>query len=87
MVARVVRVEVADGQRGVERLLHVAVVEPVVLVRAVGPRAGVAVGLELERGRRDLVAVLLVEPELLLDLVAVLVGDDVGDREVADRAP
>ena len=83
MVAGIVGVEVTDGQRGVERLLHVAVLEAVLLVGAVGPGAGVAVGLELEvDGRQPAVE----EAELGLDLVAVLVRDDVGDGEVADRA-
>ena len=86
-MAGVAGVEVADGEGGVQRLLHVTVFEAVLLVGALGPRAGVAVGLELERHRRKLLPVLLEQAELVLDLVGVLVGDDVGDREVADRSP
>ena len=85
-MAGVAGVEVADGEGGVERLLHVAVLESALLGGAVGPRAGVAVGLELERHRRQLPTVLLEEAELVLDLVTVLVRHDVRDREVADRA-
>ena len=84
MVAGIVGVEVTDGQGGVQRLLHVAVLEAVLLVGAVGPGAGVAVGLELEvDGRQSAVE----EAELGLDLVAVLVRDDVGDGKVADVRP
>jgi hypothetical protein len=62
VVARVGCVEVADGEGGVQRLLHVAVLETVLVVGALGPRAGVAVGLELERHRRELLAVLSKRP-------------------------
>src|SRR4051794_35779703 len=79
--------EVADCQRGVQRLLLVAALELARVGSALRPGAGVAVGLQLKRHRRELVPVALVEAELALDLVAVLVGDDERDREVAGRAP
>src|SRR3954447_9079486 len=85
VVAGVAGVEVADGERGVEGLVDVAVVELAAVVRVLGPGAGVAVGLELECHRGQLRAVLVVEAELALHLVAVLVGDDVGHGEVAGR--
>src|SRR3954470_12581713 len=87
VMARVGGVEVADGERGVERLLHVTVLETVLPRGAVRPGARVAVRLELERHRGELPAIGVEEPELGLDLVAVLVGDDVRDREVADGPP
>ena len=86
-MARVSGVEVADGERGVPGALHITVLEPVLLRDAPGPRARVAVGLELERHRRHLPAVALEEAELVLDLVTVLVRHDVRDREVPDRLP
>src|SRR4051794_12915167 len=85
VMARVGGVEVADREGRVERLLHVAVLEAVLLRGAVRPRAGVAVGLELERHGRNVLPVLVEEAEFLLDLMAVFVRDDVGDREVAGR--
>ena len=56
MVSGVAGVEVADGLGSLQRLVDVALLEPVLLVGAVGPRAGEAVGLELEGARRQLVA-------------------------------
>src|SRR5829696_2226811 len=49
VVLGVVDVEVADGERRVDRLLDVAGPEQALLVHRVPPRPGQAVGLELER--------------------------------------
>src|SRR5215218_9860153 len=76
VVVRVSGVEVTHGERRVQRLLHVTVLEAIVPVGAVGPRSGVAVGLELEAHGRNLAVVRPEQAEFVLDLVAVLVGDD-----------
>ena len=81
---------IADG--GVERVLDVAGLEDVALLRRVPPDAGEAVGLELHAdGERVLevgalllrLAHLLVDAEDVLHVVADLVREHVGLREVA----
>src|SRR4051795_2236952 len=84
VVLDVAVVEVAGRRGGAHRLLDVARLKLAGAVDRVAPQAGHAVGLQLERldagpGR------LRVEAELLLDVVRVLVRDDVGEPEVADR--
>ena len=77
-------VEVADGERGVDRLLDVAGLEQALAVDGVAPGAGEAVGLQLERlggGART-----REDAELLLQVVRVLVGEHVGHAEVAGGA-
>ncbi len=88
---------VADGAGRVERLLEIARLEDVARpLGVVGPDPGEAVGLELEPDRQC-VSVRLGEPLLLpvdlvgdpeevLDVVADLVGDDIGLGEVAGCA-
>ena len=82
---RVVRIgarQVADGDHAGDRLVEVDVagVEPLGARRRppAGPRAGEAVGLQLEVDRA------VGGAEAGLDGVAVLVGDDDGDRERAE---
>jgi hypothetical protein len=86
---------VADRGGGGQGLLDVAVLEQVAALGGVGPHAGVAVGLQLEADGQAAVAVALaagraVDPlggaEDVLDVVADLVGDDVGLGEVAAGA-
>src|SRR5438874_902726 len=84
---------VADGRRGVERLLHVARLEDV--ARALGvvrPDAREAIRLQLQPdgrrvGLRPATPALghhaIRDPELLLDVMADLVGDHVRLREIA----
>ena len=87
---------VADRRGRVDRLLDLArVVELVAVGGIAGPHAGEAVGLQLERDRVLVGAcgILLLRPphlridaEHVLDVMAVLVGDDVLGGEVAGRA-
>ena len=86
---------VAHGLRRRERLLHVALLQVPRLVDALRPHARVAVGLQLQphRQRVGLVRALPAQPvdlrlgaQLLLHVVAELVGDHVRPREVAGRA-
>src|SRR5437868_3211953 len=86
---------VADGRRGIERLLHVARLEDV--ARALGvvrPDAREAIGLQLQPdgrrvGRRPAAPALghhaIGDPELFLDVMADLVRDHVRLREVTGR--
>ena len=78
-------VEVADRLGGGDRLGDVRVVEPALGVDGAAPGAGQAVGLQLEGlgavGPRD-----AEQAQLGLEVVPVLVGEDVGDAEVA-RGP
>src|SRR3954471_22220101 len=84
VVLGVAVVEVARGGRRAHGLLDVAGLELALAVDRVAPQAGHAVGLQLERLGAEPRA-LRVQPELLLDVVGVLVGDDVREAEVADR--
>ena len=81
------------GRRG-QALLEVAALEDPAVVGRAGPDAGEAVGLQLEANRElvgvvgvrlALLADLLLDAELLLDVVAELVGDHVRLREIAGR--
>ena len=83
---------VADRRRRGQALLEVAALEQPLLLRRVPPDAGEAVGLQLEPHRELVRAlrVLLLLPvhvvhhaEQVLDVVAELVRDHVGLREVA----
>ena len=86
---------VADRGGGVEALRDVAVAQEVPLEGGVGPDAGEAVGLEL-LAHGQLVgpvgvvvlqpADLVVDAQQVLDVVAELVGEDVGLGEVPRRA-
>src|SRR3954451_1379558 len=86
VVLGVAVVEVAGRGRGAQGLLDVALLDAPLAVHRVAPQAGHAVSLKLERLRAEARA-LRVEPELLLDVVGVLVRDDVREPEVADRVP
>src|SRR5688572_23718219 len=83
---------VADRRRRVQRLFDVAGLEDVALGRRMPPDAGEAVGLELEADGEHVrlvgtlalhLADALRQAEHVLYVVADLVGDDVGLREVA----
>src|SRR5688572_1908085 len=88
---------IADGARGLEGLLDVALLEDLELpLRVMGPDAGEEVGLELEP-HRELVVLglahasaggldLVADPEEVLHVVPDLVRYDVGLREVSGRA-
>ena len=84
---------VADRGGGGQGLLDIARLEQLALLGRVGPHAGVAVGLELEPDRGalgSLRAARALDPvrgaEQVLEVVADLVGDDVGLREVPGGA-
>jgi hypothetical protein len=89
---------VADGRRGPQCLIRITRLEldmarrePSALRRGVSPDAGQAISLKLERYRRAVgshrgVACPRVEAQQVLHVVAHLVRDDVGLREVARRA-
>src|SRR5207249_2577631 len=87
---------VPDRRGGVERLLQIALLEDVArLLGVVRPDAGQAVGLQLDAdGRRVALRAaalprgrdLLGDAEQRLHVMADLVGDDVGLREVTGRA-
>src|SRR5262249_18526716 len=87
---------VAYRRRGGESLLDVARVERATLLRRVAPDSGEAVRLQLDAHRlrvarplrRAAAEVLPVahQPELVLDVMTDLVGDDIGAREIARRA-
>src|SRR3954463_9584215 len=85
---------VADRSCGGQALLQIAVLEDASVVGGAAPDAGEAVRLELE-AHGEIVGVvwillalltdLSLDPELLLDVVADLVGEDVGLGEIAGR--
>src|SRR5215475_1596581 len=86
---------VADGRRRLEAGLHVARVEQIPLLREMSPHSGQAIGLELHEDRqgiaprfgraRALLRQLLRDAELVLHVVADLVRDHVGARELPRR--
>src|SRR3954447_10852217 len=85
---------VSDRGRGVQPLLEVAVLQDAAVIRGAAPNAGEAVGLQFEangesvRVSRVVLALLTNPPldaELLLDVVAELMREDVGLGEVARR--
>jgi len=86
VVLDVAVVEVPGGRRGTQRLLDVALLDLALAVHRVAPQPGHAVGLELERLGAEPRA-LGVEPELLLNVVGVLVRDHVREAEIADGVP
>src|SRR3954468_8931549 len=85
---------VANRRGGSEALLEIAALEQAAVVCGASPDAGQAIRLELEADREligvirvglALIADLLLDAELLLDVVPDLVGEHVGLREVARR--
>src|SRR4051794_31512474 len=83
---------VADSRRRGQAFLEVTVLEDAPVIGRPRPDAGQAVGLELESHRERvgvvgirlaLLSDVLLDAELLLDVVAQLVGDDIGLGEVA----
>jgi hypothetical protein len=75
-------VEVADRECRVGGLLEIARLEEPFFVYRVRPRTSEAVGLQFVglRGRGDAG---VEDPELVLEVVRVLMGNDVGDGEIA----